>query len=69
MISYFMVLLGHDFVTFLQQIQLTARHSCLLESSNAVKVALLSFLVVQKNVDENWEAALEYNPEAFARVV
>jgi hypothetical protein len=23
----------------------------------------------QKNVDENWEAAIEYNPEAFARVV
>ncbi len=24
---------------------------------------------LQKNVDENWEAAIEYNPEAFARVV
>jgi hypothetical protein len=23
----------------------------------------------QKGIDENWEAALEHNPEAFARVV
>lgn len=24
---------------------------------------------LQKGIDENWEAALEHNPEAFARVV
>jgi hypothetical protein len=30
----------------------------------------MDFLVlVQKNVYDNWEAALEYNPESFARVV
>jgi len=23
----------------------------------------------QKGIDENWEAALEHNPEGFARVV
>lgn len=29
----------------------------------------VDFTWLQKNVDENWEAALEHNPEAFARVV
>jgi DNA damage-inducible protein 1 len=26
-------------------------------------------LILQKGIDENWEAALEHNPEGFARVV
>lgn len=26
-------------------------------------------VALQKGIDENWEAALEHNPEAFARVV
>jgi hypothetical protein len=29
----------------------------------------LSNHIFQKGIDENWEAALEHNPEAFARVV
>ena len=29
----------------------------------------LSNSIFQKGIDENWEAALEHNPEAFARVV
>jgi hypothetical protein len=24
---------------------------------------------IQKGIDENWEAAIEHNPEAFGRVV
>lgn len=43
-------------------------------------ICLLPFLVIsdfwccldtfeQKGIDENWEAALEHNPEGFARVV
>ncbi|KAK6934662.1 Ubiquitin-associated domain [Dillenia turbinata] len=35
-----------------------------IESQKKIEAAIR-----QKGIDENWEAALEYNPEAFARVV
>ncbi|KAF6153874.1 hypothetical protein GIB67_001107 [Kingdonia uniflora] len=35
-----------------------------VESQKKIEAAIR-----QKGIDENWEAALEYNPEAFARVV
>uniref|UniRef100_A0A1D1Z8Y5 DNA damage-inducible protein 1 n=1 Tax=Anthurium amnicola TaxID=1678845 RepID=A0A1D1Z8Y5_9ARAE len=35
-----------------------------VESQRKIEAAIR-----QKGIDENWEAALEYNPEAFARVV
>ena len=32
-------------------------------------VLIYSLIVMQEGIDENWAVALEYNPEAFARVV
>ena len=48
--------------------------------SCVILISLLSFRIIpdlwcyldtfeQKGIDENWEAALEHNPEGFARVV
>lgn len=36
---------------------------------NEMSDIVVNLLIFQKGIDENWEAALEHNPEAFARVV
>lgn len=76
------VLLGNDLNKLQQLLRERNRHKSEVRRQQDEELALLyadpfdveaqkkiEAAIRQKGIDENWEAALEHNPEAFARVV
>eukprot|EP00252_Welwitschia_mirabilis_P024438 TRINITY_DN7254_c0_g2_i1.p1 TRINITY_DN7254_c0_g2~~TRINITY_DN7254_c0_g2_i1.p1 ORF type:complete len:410 (-),score=119.23 TRINITY_DN7254_c0_g2_i1:202-1431(-) len=74
--------LGDNLDTFQNLLRQQHQQRSLLERQKQEEIALLNSdpfdvdaqkkieeAIRQRGVDENWEAALEYNPEAFAKVV
>ncbi|KAF7816024.1 DNA damage-inducible protein 1 [Senna tora] len=75
-------ILGNDLNRIQELLRMRNKHRAELQRQKDEELALLyadpfdveaqkkiEAAIRQKGIDENWEAALEYNPEAFARVV